>query len=140
MYQGRQLEIGQIYSMRFTGEGSVQSGLRPGLVFQNNVGNKYSPNIIALPLTSVLKRSDMPTHVLIPSNGTGLYRDSVVLCENPMCISKTNVGNYITTLSAELMQKIARASLLATAAISFVSKDELEDLWQEALMLNQQVA
>lgn len=48
--------IGEVYLMKFNGEGSEQSGVRLGVVFQNNVGNTNSPNIIALPLTSSLKK------------------------------------------------------------------------------------
>ena len=136
MQQKRSLQIGQIYTMRFNGEGNVQSGLRPGLVFQNNVGNRFSPNIIALPLTSALKKINMPTHVLLPSDSTGLYRDSVVLCENPTCLPKENVGDYITTLPASFMKEIAIASLLATSAISFVPKETLSALWDSAATLN----
>lgn len=136
MHPKRSLQIGQIYTMRFDGEGSVQNGLRPGLVFQNNVGNKFSPNIIALPLTSALKKSNMPTHVLVPSDSTGLYRDSVVLCENPTCVSKQNVGDYITTLPPSIMKEVAIASVLATSAISFVPKEALEELWDSAVALN----
>lgn len=50
-------QIGEVYLMKFSGSGSEQVGWRPGLVFQNNVGNSFSPNIIALPLTSSIKKS-----------------------------------------------------------------------------------
>lgn len=49
--------IGEVYNMYFNGTGSEQSGWRPGVVFQNNIGNSKSPNIIALPLTSSLKKT-----------------------------------------------------------------------------------
>lgn len=52
-------QIGEVYLMKFGGSGSEQSGWRPGVVFQNNMGNAYSPNIIALPLTSSLKKLSM---------------------------------------------------------------------------------
>lgn len=48
--------IGDVYLMRFAGDASEQTGWRPGLVFQNNIGNVHSPNIIALPLTSSIKK------------------------------------------------------------------------------------
>ena len=69
--------IGDIYFMRFGGSGSEQNGWRPGLVFQNNVGNAYSPNVIALPLTSSLKKVGQPTHVVLPAAETGLPKDSI---------------------------------------------------------------
>ncbi|MDE6148526.1 MAG: type II toxin-antitoxin system PemK/MazF family toxin [Ruminococcus sp.] len=122
--------------MHFGGSGNEQKGWRPGLVFQNNLGNQHSPNIIALPLTSSIKKSNLPTHVFIPSNGTGLMKDSMVLCENPERMSKERLGNYLTTLPSEYMSKVAVANLLASSAISFVDPDVLLSVWQKALMLN----
>lgn len=132
----RQPQIGDIYLMHFNGSGNEQKGWRPGLVFQNNLGNIYSPNIIALPLTSSIKKSNQPTHVVIPSDGTGLVKDSMVLCENPERMSKDRLGSYLTTLPAEYMSKVAAANLLASSAISFINPDVLLSLWQKALALN----
>lgn len=134
--EGRQPRIGDIYLMRFSGSGSEQSGWRPGLVFQNNLGNEYSPNIIALPLTSQLKKVNQPTHVVLPAAETGLRRDSMVLCENPERMSKDRLGNYVTTLSEEFMAKIAAGNILASSAISFIDPDVLLTLWQKAASLN----
>lgn len=132
----RQPKIGDIYLMHFSGSGSEQSGWRPGLVFQNNVGNEHSPNIIALPLTTAIKKQGQPTHVLIPSIGTGLKSDSMVLCENPERMSKSRLGQYITTLSEEYMAKIAAANLLSSSAIAYIDPDVLLSLWQQAISLN----
>lgn len=129
--------IGDIYFMRFEGSGCEQNGWRPGLVFQNNTGNIYSPNIIALPLTTSIKKLGQPTHVLLRASDRGLKRDSLVLCENPERMSKDRVGSYITTLTQEEMREIARASLLATAAIAYLSTEDLLDVWEDAYRLNQ---
>ena len=131
----RQPQIGDIYLMNFDGYGNEQKGLRPGVVFQNNVGNVYSPNIIALPLTSSLKKTDLITHVFLPAT-IGLARDSIVLCENPHIMSKERLGTYITSLSEEYMAEIAVASLLATSAIAYIEPDELLRVWQKSLELN----
>lgn len=133
-------KIGDVYLMNFGGCGNEQHGWRPGLVFQNNLGNRHSPNIIALPLTSSLKKCNQPTHVLIPSEGTGLARDSMVLCENPERMSKERMGQYLTTIPEEYMAKIAVANLLATSAISFVEPDLLMSIWLEATSLNAAIA
>ena len=122
--------------MYFDGVGSEQSGWRPGVVFQNNVGNSKSPNIIALPLTSSLKKLYMPTHVLVRASDTGLRRDSMVICENPEKMSKDRLGKYITTLSEKYMREIAIANLLATSAISFLDKESLLFAWQRSVQLN----
>lgn len=133
-------QIGDVYLMNFGGCGNEQRGWRPGLVFQNNLGNRHSPNIIALPLTSSLKKCGQPTHVVLPADDTGLARDSMVLCENPERMSKERLGNYLTSIPSEYMAKIAVANLLATSAISFVEPDLLMSIWLEAASLNAVVA
>lgn len=136
MEANRRFKIGEIYIMEFSGYGSEQNGRRPGLVFQNNVGNKYSPNVIALPLTSSVKKANIPTHVLIPADGSGLQRDSIVLCENPERMSKDRIGRYITSLSFDKMRQIATAYLLATSAIAFINPESLFSLWEKAYNYN----
>jgi len=132
----RQPQIGDIYLMHFGGSGNEQRGWRPGLVFQNNLGNRHSPNIIALPLTSSIKKSNQPTHVYISASETGLVKDSMVLCENPERMSKDRLGNYLTTLSDKYMSKVAVANLLASSAISYIDPELLLSVWQKALALN----
>ena len=122
--------------MRFGGSGSEQNGWRPGLVFQNNIGNRFSPNIIALPLTSSLKKASQPTHVLLPAEETGLPKDSMVLCENPERMSKEKLGRYLTTLPQSFMAKVAEASLLASSAISYLDLESLVSAWHQACLLN----
>lgn len=129
-------QIGEIYLMRFEGCGSEQTGLRPGLVFQNNTGNMHSPNIIALPITSSVKKMGQPTHVLLKANETGLRMDSVVLCENPERMSKDRIGKYITKLSDQDMKRVTEANLLATSAISFLDIESLIRVWRFAVALN----
>lgn len=136
MNANRQPQIGDVYLMRFGGSGSEQSGLRPGIVFQNNIGNAYSPNIIALPLTSQIKKANQPTHVVLPAKETGLRKDSMVLCENPERMSKDRLGDYLTTIPAKYMAEIAAANILASAAIAYIDPEVLLSLWQKAISLN----
>ena len=128
--------IGEVYMVEFDGIGSVQSGYRPALIFQNNVGNRYSPNVVVLPITSALKKMSQPTHVLIAANGSGMKKDSIVLCENPQCIPKERIGKYITTLSEKYMKKVAEASLLANSAISYLDMSSIKELIGKACKLN----
>lgn len=128
--------IGDVYLMKFTGTGSEQQGWRPGVVFQNNTGNHYSPNIIALPLTTAIKKMNQPTHVLISASNTGLSKDSMVLCENPEKMSKARIGKFITRLSSDYMKRIAAANLIATAAISFLDESDLISIWKKSIQLN----
>ncbi len=120
--------IGDVYLMKFDGSGNEQSGWRPGVVFQNNV--------IALPLTSSIKKTNQPTHVVVLAADSGLRRDSMVLCENPEKMSKARIGKFLTRLPDEYMKKIAAANLLATAAISFLNESDLLEIWQAAIRLN----
>lgn len=133
-------QIGDIYMMKFGGSANEQSGWRPGLVFQNNVGNTHSPNIIALPLTSSIKKANQPTHVIVRAANTGLKRDSMVLCENPERMSKEKVGAYITSLSDEYMRQIAEASLLSSSVISYLDIELLVSVWKKAVALNATVS
>lgn len=131
------LNIGDVYLMRFDGTGNEQGGVRPGVVFQNNVGNKFSPNIIALPVTSVIKKNSQPTHVVIRAEDIdGLKRDSMVLCENPQRLSRSKVYKHVGSLDEEAMKGIAIGNALASSAIGFLSYDELIDVWQRAKKLN----
>lgn len=129
-------KIGEVYYMKFGGKGSEQSGWRPGLVFQNNVGNAYSPNIIALPLTSSIKKTSQPTHVVVKADDSGLRQNSMVLCENPERMSKDRIGAYMTTLSADYMKQVAKANLIATSAISYLDIETIVSAWEKASALN----
>lgn len=121
--------IGEIYQIRFEGRGSVQSGWRPGLIIQNNIGNYYSPNVIAVPLTSVMKKCRQPTHVFLPANEVGLKIDSIVLCENPETVSKLNIKDYITKVPEKYMVKIAEAIMYSMPIISYLSEHEVSAVW-----------
>ena len=77
-------QIGDVYLMKFGGSGSEQSGWRPGVVFQNNVGNAHSPNIIALPLTSSIKKTNQPTHVIVKAADSFLLPSSSTYFPNVM--------------------------------------------------------
>lgn len=129
--------IGEVYFMKFEGSGNEQCGWRPGVVFQNNIGNIYSPNVIALPMTKVLKKTAQPTHVLVTAADTGIPIDSMVLCENPEKMSKARIGRFITKLSDAYMKKIAMANLIATSAISFLDEADILRIWRESVRLNQ---
>lgn len=130
-------KIGEIYMMRFDGDFSEQRGWRPGIVFQNNVGNEFGSSIIAIPLTTSIKKLGMPTHVVIPmSEVRGLRYDSMALCENPQRMAKEKIGEYIGHLQDSMMAKIATANLLATSAISFIDFSTLAAVWKKASELN----
>lgn len=132
----RDINYGDVYIVDFEGHGSEQSGKRPAMIVSNNVGNRYAPNVIVLPITSKIKKTNMPTHVFISSKDTELKTDSMILCENPVCLSKEKLGWYITTLSDKILSKVAVASTLASGGIGFIDPSDLEELWKRAAKLN----
>lgn len=139
MYQNAKTNsyhIGDVYQMQFDGVGSEQSGWRPGVVLQNDIGNRHSPNLIALPLTSAKKNEKQPTHIKISAANSGLPRDSIVLCENPERMSKERVGKYIATLSDDYMKDIAVGSLLATGVVAFLDIEALTQVRERAATMN----
>jgi mRNA interferase MazF len=74
--------------------GSEQGGTRPCLVVQNAVGNLHSPTVIVTPLTKTIKKTDLPTHVLL-SQACGLEADSLALAEQIRTLDKSRLGDYI---------------------------------------------
>ena len=86
--------------------GSEQGGMRPVLVVQNDVGNKYSPTVIVSAITSQINKAKLPTHIELPASANGLNRDSVVLLEQLRTIDKSRLHDLIGQVSPEGMQKI----------------------------------
>ena len=81
--------------------GSEQGGVRPVLVEQNNVGNKYSPTLVVLPL-STAKKNYLPTHIHIKGS-KALPKDSIVLAEQIRTIDRNRLKSYIGSVNLELM-------------------------------------
>ena len=93
--------------------GSEQGGVRPVLIIQNDVGNKYAPTVIVTAITSQLTKAKMPTHVELPSHQSNLPKDSVALLEQVRTLDKRRMKNKITTLSEEKMKEVNRALLIS---------------------------
>ena len=89
--------------------GSEQGGVRPVLVVQNDVGNKYSPTVIAAAVTSQINKAKMPTHIEISAETYGLVKDSVILMEQIRTIDKKRLKEKIGHADDELMQRVNRA-------------------------------
>lgn len=88
--------------------GSEQKGERPVVVLQNDCGNKYSPTVIVAPLTKIIKKEKLPTHILIHSNEFLRY-DSLILLEQIRVIDKSRIISYIGSLLDYQLDKINRA-------------------------------
>ena len=89
--------------------GSEQGGVRPVLIIQNNVGNRFSPTVIVLAITSQLGKARLPTHVEIPAQGHGLKKDSLVLGEQIRTLDKRRLREYLGCLSEEVMKRVDTA-------------------------------
>ena len=77
--------------------GSEQGGLRPVLIVQNDVGNRYSPTVIAAAITSRMGKTKLPTHIDIVGSETGLSRDSVILLEQIRTLDKKRLKEKMGT-------------------------------------------
>ena len=93
--------------------GSEQGGVHPVLVVQNDVGNKYSPTIIAAAVTSKIDKAKLPTHIELSAREYGLSKDSVVLLEQIRTLDKTRLKERIGQVSADKMRKINEALLVS---------------------------
>jgi mRNA interferase MazF len=115
-YEDKSLPIyrGQMYWIDF-GKftiGSEQGGTRPGLIIQNDIGNKFSPTVVAIAMTTnTNKANNIPVHVLINilEHETGLEKDSVVLTEQIKTVDKSRISGYIGECPFGLMKKIEDA-------------------------------
>ncbi|NLW43485.1 MAG: type II toxin-antitoxin system PemK/MazF family toxin [Tissierellia bacterium] len=100
--------------------GSEQGGIRPVVIIQNDVGNKYSPTVIVAPITSRMNKTKLPTHVKInASEKFGLPKDSVVLLEQIRTIDKQRLKDKIGKFDKRRMSDIDNAILTSL---------ELEDI------------
>lgn len=93
--------------------GSEQGGVRPVLVVQNDVGNKYSPTVIAAAVTSKINKAKLPTHIELPSDSYGLQKDSVILLEQIRTLDKRRLKERIGELSVATMSRVDRAILIS---------------------------
>lgn len=97
-------------------DGSVQSGYRPGVVIQNNIGNKYSPTLIAIPLTKKIKNVEQATHLVIEKNPeNGLNVNSMLLAEQIATIDKSKVKKIGRITNRELQKRIFKCFIYSAA-------------------------
>ncbi|WP_456298052.1 type II toxin-antitoxin system PemK/MazF family toxin [Bacilliculturomica massiliensis] len=99
--------------------GSEQGGVRPVLVVQNDVGNKYSPTVIVAAVTSQINKAKLPTHVEITAKGHGLSKDSVVLLEQLRTIDKRRLKEKIGRVDDEIMERTNEALSISLGIIDF---------------------
>ncbi|CDM69505.1 PemK-like protein [Clostridium bornimense] len=86
--------------------GSEQGGIRPVIIIQNDIGNKYSPTVIVAAITSQINKAKLPTHVEISSEEYGLNKDSVVLLEQVRTLDKRRLKEKIGHMLERDMKKV----------------------------------
>lgn len=110
----RDIYRGDIYYTKLDNTiGSEQSGVRPVLVVQNNIGNRYSSTVIVVPLTKASEvKLNMPTHYLLKENGNIKY-DSIILTEQIRAIDKIRLTEKVDYLRYDIMQEIDKKLMIA---------------------------
>jgi mRNA interferase MazF len=93
--------------------GSEQGGVRPVLIVQNDIGNKYSPTVICAAITSQINKAKLPTHIEIDSSSYALVKDSVVLLEQIRTIDKKRLKEKICHLDKDLMKKVDKSLMIS---------------------------
>ena len=93
--------------------GSEQGGVRPVLVIQNDIGNKYSPTVIVSAITSQLGKAKLPTHIDLPAEKYNLPKNSVALLEQIRTLDKRRLKEKLTCLEENKMKEINRAILIS---------------------------
>ena len=93
--------------------GSEQGGIRPVIIIQNDIGNRYSPTVIVAAITSQINKAKLPTHVEISSEEYGLNRDSVVLLEQIRTLDKKRLKEKIGHMTEEDMKKVNKSLVIS---------------------------
>ena len=114
-----EIKRGEIYFADLSPvQGSEQGGVRPVIIIQNDIGNRYSPTVIAGAITSKLTKAKLPTHIELRSGEGGISKDSVVLLEQLRTLDKRRLKARIGKVSDEQMEKINRALLISLGFFS----------------------
>lgn len=98
--------------------GSEQGGIRPVLIVQNDVGNKFSPTVIAAAITSQQSKAKLPTHIQLGAQDCGLMKDSVVLLEQIRTIDKKRLKEKMGCLDSNAMDMVNRAITISFGLVT----------------------
>ena len=108
--------------------GSEQGGLRPVLIVQNDVGNKYSPTVIAAAITSKMSKAKLPTHIDVSANQVGLAKDSVILLEQIRTIDKKRLKEKMGHLDDGVMKNVNDAITVSFGLGTYKAEEPREQL------------
>lgn len=93
--------------------------MRPVLIIQNDIGNRFSPTVIVAAITAQIQKAKLPTHVEIDAETHGFDRNSVILLEQIRTIDKQRLTDKITHLDEETMRKVNEGLQISTGLIEF---------------------
>ena len=109
-----QIKRGEIYYADLSPVvGSEQGGIRPVLIVQNDIGNKYSPTVIVAAITSQLGKAKLPTHIELSAEQYNLPKNTVAILEQIRTLDKKRLQEKVTTLSMDKMNEVNRALLIS---------------------------
>ena len=89
--------------------GSEQGGVRPVLIVQNDVGNKFSPTVIAAAITRQKDKANLPTHIAVDAQDSGLMKDSIILLEQVRTLDKHRLREKMGRLDRDSMNRVDQA-------------------------------
>ena len=104
--------------------GSEQGGLRPVLIIQNDVGNRYSPTVIAAAITSRMGKTKLPTHIDVYADRVGLSKDSVILLEQIRTLDKRRLREKMGHLDEDVMAEVNNAIAVSFGLHEGLRRDE----------------
>lgn len=104
--------------------GSEQGGIRPVLVIQNDIGNRFSPTVIVAAITAKIQKGKLPTHVEITKTEFALEHDSVILLEQIRTLDKQRLIDKITSLNEEKMNEV---NLALEISLGLTFKEQYHD-------------
>lgn len=93
--------------------GSEQGGIRPVLIIQNDIGNKYSPTVICAAITSKMNKAKLPTHIELNADRYDIVKDSVILLEQLRTIDKKRLKDKVCHLDSRIMEKVNQGLLIS---------------------------
>lgn len=112
--------------------GCEQGGIRPVLIIQNNIGNRYSPTVIVAAVTSRLEKSPLPTHVPLTGNQIGLRQNSIVMLEQIRTIDRSRLRAYLGRIGGECLRNVDGA--LGVSLGLFIRQPEKKEEQYETSM------
>lgn len=114
--------------VNFQGTGHQIKGWHPGIVISNDVGNRFNSYFQIIPISSAKKKNNLPTHVFLSSDLTGLSKDSWAQCEGMTLVNDKDISCKLCDLDKKHMQMIAIAVSKTTPVLSELSDDDIKEL------------